>query len=216
MSSLSSRRSTSLLAFALILVLICVPAQAAWKGKTVEKDGVTHVMNPATAAKGPETDVISDRKDNLYLLDAQLREIKVYNPDGEHLRTIGRDGEGPGEFRMAFNLLLLPNGNIGVLQTFPSKIVGLTPGGDPADNFVLPDTGEGFKVLFTARNAGDKLAVVYGLNELSAADVVAWENADELAKLQAEWVAEAKKNGLANADEVMEQVRALHKQALAR
>ncbi|MCG8547446.1 MAG: TRAP transporter substrate-binding protein DctP [Alphaproteobacteria bacterium] len=62
----------------------------------------------------------------------------------------------------------------------------------------------------------DQIKAGYKVNELSAADVKAWENADELAKLQAEWVAEAKKNGLANADEVMKQVRALHKQALAR
>jgi TRAP-type C4-dicarboxylate transport system substrate-binding protein len=62
----------------------------------------------------------------------------------------------------------------------------------------------------------DQIKAGYAVNELSSADVVAWENRSELAKLQAEWVAEAKKAGLANAAQVMEQVRALHKQALAR
>ncbi len=62
----------------------------------------------------------------------------------------------------------------------------------------------------------DQIAAGYSVNELSPADVIAWENRGELAKLQAEWVAEAEKAGLANAAQVMEQVRALHTQALAR
>ncbi len=192
MSSISTVRSTWFLSFSLILVLISAPATAAWKGKTVEKDGVTRVMNPATAVAAPETvklkelwrvggeddevlfgvitDVITDRDGNFYLLDSQLLEVQVYAPGGKHLRTIGREGEGPGEFRMAYNLLLLPSGNIGVLQTAPSKIVGLTPEGEPADDFVLPGDGAGgFKLLFGARNAGDQLAVTYGLNEFSEA-----------------------------------------------
>ena len=62
----------------------------------------------------------------------------------------------------------------------------------------------------------EQIEAGYSVTELSSADVVAWENRGELAKLQAEWVAEAEKAGLADAAQVMEQVRALHKQALAR
>lgn len=150
------------------------------------------VKNPAKAPKGVETiklkevwraggwddeevlfgvitDIIADRDGNFYMLDSQLNEVQVYSPEGEYQRTIGREGEGPGEFRAAFNLLLLPNGNIGVLQAFPSKIIGLTPNGDPADDFLLPkgENEVGFKVLFAARNAGEQLAVVYGFNQPS-------------------------------------------------
>ncbi len=154
--------------------------------------GQEQVMNPAKAAKAPETiqlkelwrvggyddedvlfgvitDVIADREGNFYLLDSQLSEVQVYSPKGEYLRTIGREGEGPGEFRGATNLLLLPNGNIGVLQAFPSKIIGLTPDGKPADDFLLPEREDdvGFRFILAARNAGDQLAVVYGFNQPS-------------------------------------------------
>jgi hypothetical protein len=150
------------------------------------------VANPAKAPKGEEThqlkelwrvggyddedvlfgvitDIIAGRDGNFYMLDSQLNEVQVYSPGGEYLRTIGREGEGPGEFRLAFNLLLMPNGNIGVLQAFPSKIIALTPDGNPADDFELPkgENEVGFKVLFAARNAGDQLAVVYGFNQPS-------------------------------------------------
>ncbi len=181
---------------ALILALaVCLIAPAAVFAKTVQKDGVTQIMNPEKSKAKPETlelkeawrvggdddevlfgvitDIIADKEGNFYLLDAQLSEIQVYSPDGEYLRTIGRAGEGPGEFRGAFNLLLLPSGNIGVLQAFPSKIVGLTPEGEPADAFTLPETEDaGFKVLFMARNAGDDLAVIYGFNQPSESGFV--------------------------------------------
>ncbi len=149
-------------------------------------------MNPSKATKGPETielkelwrvggyddedvlfgvitDVIADRDGNFYLLDSQLNEVQVYSSGGEYLRTIGREGEGPGEFRGATNLLLLPSGNIGVLQAFPSKIIGLTPDGKPADDFLLPEREDdaGFRFLLQAGNAGDQLAVVYGFNQPS-------------------------------------------------
>ncbi len=55
----------------------------------------------------------------------------------------------------------------------------------------------------------EQLAAGYTVTELSAADVVAWENASKLSSLQAEWVAASKSAGLANAAEVMAQVKAI-------
>ena len=81
----------------------------------------------------------------------------------------GREGEGPGEFRGAFNLFRVPGGNIGVLQAFPGKIIVLTPEGEPAGEYPLPETDEeeGFRVLFGAAYAGDQLAMVYAFNQPS-------------------------------------------------
>ena len=62
----------------------------------------------------------------------------------------------------------------------------------------------------------EQIKAGYTVNELSSADVVAWENRSELVKLQAEWVEAAKKAGLANAADLMEKMRGYMKQALAR
>ncbi len=35
----------------------------------------------------------------VYVLEGQVPEIRVFAPDGRRLRTVGRPGEGPGEFR---------------------------------------------------------------------------------------------------------------------
>ena len=102
----------------LALAAFVSPAAAGWQGKEVEKEGVTHVMNPVKSAERPTTlkleeewriggeddeeifgvitDIITDDDGNVYMLDAQLNEIKVYSEDGEYLRTIGREGEGTG------------------------------------------------------------------------------------------------------------------------
>ena len=55
----------------------------------------------------------------------------------------------------------------------------------------------------------EQLAAGYTVTELSKADVVAWENADKLSSLQAEWVAASKAAGLKDADAVMKQVKAI-------
>lgn len=54
------------------------------------------------------------------------------------------------------------------------------------------------------------------VKELSESDLVAWENADALEGLRQEWVEQAKAAGLENAAEVMEQVVAIHEEAMSR
>jgi sugar lactone lactonase YvrE len=106
-----------------------------------------------------------DAEGNIYLLDMQLAEIKVFSPDGEYLRTIGREGEGPGEFRFPVSMFFLPDGNIGVVQAFPGKIVSLTTDGDPADDFPLPEVdGGGFRMLMGGQKNGDNLVLACRLN----------------------------------------------------
>jgi hypothetical protein len=51
---------------------------------------------------------------------------------------------------------------------------------------------------------------------MSQQDIVAWENADQLDTLQQQWVKEAEAAGLKNAAGVLEKMRALVKQAMAR
>jgi len=166
-----------------------VASAADWKGEEVQKEGVTHVMNPAAPMNAPATvepqelwriggydddeifgvitSIVQDEASGeILMLDAQLNEIKVYSEEGEFLRTIGREGEGPGEFRFAFSHFQAPGGNIGVLQAFPPKIVLLTPEGDPAGEYPLPEhEGEGFQIIITAQNAGDNLAIMQLFNQ---------------------------------------------------
>ena len=50
----------------------------------------------SSVALGPNEEV--------YVADARNREVRVFGLDGAHLRTFGREGEGPGEFESLYSL----------------------------------------------------------------------------------------------------------------
>ncbi len=178
------------------LVLLCAPWAfgAQWQGtESKDADGVVHVVSPADPSDGNKTvelkelwriggdtddddqifglisKILTDDKGDLYALDSQLSEIKVFSPEGEYLRTIGREGEGPGEFRGAQDMFFLPSGNIAVLQVFPGRLVVLKPDGEPADDHSLPSADEGgFVLLYRGGGAvGKNLVLSIGINHFA-------------------------------------------------
>lgn len=51
---------------------------------------------------GEPRDIAVDALGRIYVVEGKPAAIKVFSPDGQFIRTIGRDGEGPGEFRVGF------------------------------------------------------------------------------------------------------------------
>ena len=148
-------RVAVLLGVAIAVSAVPVPA-AAWKGRETVVEGVRHVDNPAEGILPPLTvtakelwrvggdadadeelfgvieALTTDPAGNVYLLDKQLSEVKVFSRDGGYLRTVGREGEGPGEFRAGLGLFFTPEGRLAVLQGAPPKVVLFTAAGEPA------------------------------------------------------------------------------------
>lgn len=82
-----------------------------------------------------------DHDGNLCVVDYANRDLKVFRArDGEYLRTLGREGEGPGECTDARLLVVRDDGRLGLLQKFPAKLVWLMPDGDPGGQTVLENT----------------------------------------------------------------------------
>jgi hypothetical protein len=109
---------------------------------------------------GVLSSVAVDDEGTVYALDMQLSQVNVFDRDGNLLRTIGREGEGPGEFRRASSMFLAPDGNVGVLQQMPGKVVLLTPDGKPAGDFNGPKGTDGGMIgYFEAARAGDAVAL---------------------------------------------------------
>jgi len=63
-----------------------------------------------------------DSANRVYVLESQSQELRVFNADGTHLRTIGRRGHGPGEFAQALMVKLSPEGNIWVVDPENDRI----------------------------------------------------------------------------------------------
>jgi hypothetical protein len=60
-------------------------------------------------------DVVVDAEGNIYALDVQMRNIKVFDADGVLLRVIGREGDGPGELRAPTVLAFMADSTLGVV-----------------------------------------------------------------------------------------------------
>lgn len=54
------------------------------------------------------------RNGNIWVIEGSLQEIRVFDPAGIHVKTIGRNGKGPGEFTYADGLAAAPDGMIWV------------------------------------------------------------------------------------------------------
>ncbi|MBD3414690.1 MAG: 6-bladed beta-propeller [Candidatus Aminicenantes bacterium] len=104
----------------------CGAPESQWKGTIEEIDGLIWVKNPQEGIwdeqdnheisiqkelqigqmDGPEeylfsyiSDIAVNSKGDIYVADRQWTEIRKYSQDGEYLITIGRKGQGPGEFQ---------------------------------------------------------------------------------------------------------------------
>ncbi len=151
----------SFLCLAGLLAVVAVqPVSAAptWGLVESSENGVPVLMNPAIPRDGAgivsavqqwrlgadETndpllglpkDAVVDGQGNTYLLDSVLSTVFVISPSGDIVRQIGKEGDGPGEFRNASQLVFMPDGSLGILEMMPGQIVCLAPGGDPRPGF---------------------------------------------------------------------------------
>lgn len=158
---------------------------AEWRGKARVVDGVRYVDNPAdgmlpplvTEAKelwrvGGDADdenetfgvieaLAVDSKGDVYLLDRQLSVVRVFTANGEYARSIGREGEGPGEFRSGLGLFFTPQEQLAVLQGSPPRAVRFTTDGKPAGDLGLGDSEEMSMGSFSqARRQGDHIVAL--------------------------------------------------------
>jgi hypothetical protein len=60
----------------------------------------------------------------------------VFDANGSYLKSLSRQGEGPGEFQRAESILFMPDGTIGVVEYFPGKVVRFDRDGVPAGTFI--------------------------------------------------------------------------------
>lgn len=92
-------------------------------------------------------------------------EIFVYGPDGRFLRSIGRQGEGPGELRNTARVLVGQGDTLFVVDDGNVRMQVLTPSGDFVQSFRIPAPyrrfarlqGGGFVFSGSVDRAGDTM-----------------------------------------------------------
>lgn len=74
-------------------------------------------------------DIAFDSSDNIYILDMGNDRIQKFSPEGRYLGTIGRQGQGPGEFQSPFSLDIDSKGYLYVAEGGSRRIQILTSEG---------------------------------------------------------------------------------------
>ena len=80
---------------------------------------------------GRISDVVVDDQGNILVLDEQSYAVSWFSPDGRFRDIVGRDGDGPREFRYPVGMAIGPHGNVHVLDAMQRRIAV----------FELSDTG---------------------------------------------------------------------------
>jgi hypothetical protein len=76
--------------------------------------------------------------DEIYVLDSSASKVRVYDFAGNHLRSFGRGGQGPGEFgRFAFGLNVAPDGRVYVGDVANRRISIHSPEGEAIDEIAF-------------------------------------------------------------------------------
>jgi hypothetical protein len=83
------------------------------------------------------SDLAMDSSGNIYILDSGNQRIQKFTPEGKYLATIGRKGQGPGEFNYPRSLDIDGQGNLYVLDPFVKKIQVISPQGKELKTILL-------------------------------------------------------------------------------
>jgi len=158
-------------------------AAPTWQGHEGQEGGILTIFNPNEPMNEPsvikatpqwrlgsedgDADIffglITDARrlpdGRTYVLDAVLSTVYEVAADGEILRTLGQEGDGPGEFRNATSLVLLPDDSIGIVELMPSHLVILGQDGLPQPGVELNDGAGGRSNVQRLERVGDKFVM---------------------------------------------------------
>ncbi|MFW6202328.1 MAG: 6-bladed beta-propeller [Gemmatimonadota bacterium] len=99
-------------------IVVTNPADGSWQAgeawRVVEELRIGAVSGTAANVFGDVADVEVDAAGRLFVVDRLAREVRVFGPEGRHIRNIGRAGPGPGEFRQPTGIVFHPDGTLWV------------------------------------------------------------------------------------------------------
>ena len=133
------------------------------------------------------------------------------NYDGLHMMKFDEVGQNILISKeLWYQMPFIHNVNLKVWNDLPKDVRdGILKASQMAEEKFAQVYDEAFdKIVATQKARNYKVAV------MSKQDIAKWENAAELAKMQEQWVQEAKAAGMQGAAGVMEKLKVLHKQAM--
>ena len=133
---------------------------------------------------------IYDANGNIAVLDMGTANVRIYSPQGQFLRSIGRRGNGPGEFQRPLGMVLLGSGSLAVMDPWGEGFTEIGP--DYEQKGVLLDIHSNVHIgmcsadstdivalrVSPAEGAGEPMPMTVGLYQLSTEPVVEYWRRD--------------------------------------
>jgi 6-bladed beta-propeller len=164
--------------------LTCLSAGSASFTRAETAAGIAHVFNTAVPAADRETMVLkelwrtggeddeifygtigtitSDQEGSVFILDTQMSQVQVFDPAGQWIGSLSREGEGPGETRNPEGLYIDQVGRICLLHSPVGSIMRINRDNTPAEPTAF-STGDGkdggVTILLGAHAVGEGVVI---------------------------------------------------------
>lgn len=92
-------------------------------------------------AFGRIADIEVGSEGTIYVIDQQASAVRVFDAGGSFVRSIGREGEGPGEFQRPGQIALSPDGGVWVYDYAMRTVIALDSLGRETDRFAATASG---------------------------------------------------------------------------
>ena len=102
---------------------------------------------------GSISDLASDHKGTLYVLDEAYSHVRAYDYDGNLIGVFGSEGDGPGEFNNPWNVAVIDDGNTIIVSSFSSARVNV---------FTRQESTFSFRSSFTKEGPGAGMCAMNG------------------------------------------------------
>ncbi len=99
-----------------------------------------------------------DAAGNLVVADVQAHEIRIFDTEGRHLQSLGREGEGPGEFKSLHGAWPVTDGGIVAADLILDRITQFDGEGIPVATATLAET-DNLRGIFTIGLAGPDMVL---------------------------------------------------------
>lgn len=99
-------------------------------GLESEADSVTQIL-------GQPVGIVTDKDGNIYIGDKASLTIKVFDEDGNYLKSLGGRGRGPNEFHDINFMGIAPNDNILVLDRGNFRYTTISKDGEYVSHYVI-------------------------------------------------------------------------------
>lgn len=142
MSLAESMRVRAAAILILLLAFVSPPASAQQRWRLVEDLRIGGADTGASSFNEIRALAV-DSKGQIFVLDQQALEIRVFDQRGRFVQRIGRNGEGPGEFRGPNGILVAPDGKLWVNDIGQERLVVFDTRGKPVTHLRPSSWGYG-------------------------------------------------------------------------